>query len=166
MKTTYSSLFLLGVVAAMSANCVVVVNAQSGEVTKDDDMMDDVIMDDMIPSEENVTSTEIDDVDVDVEMPEDEFTSMPSPVYGAIGSPSGNWASVLTYAPTIAPVVAVPTEAPSFKEGDASVAAAPGDIVQPLFQSPVAPPPISGSARSATASLFAVAVAVVVVAAL
>jgi len=165
----YSSLFLLGVVAAMSANCVVVVNAQEeeGEVIMDD-VMDEVMMDDMMSSEENVTSTETLFDDVVEEMPEDEVTSMPSPVYGPIDTPSGNWATVDTLAPVMAPVVAVPTEAPSFKEGDAPVAAAaaPGDVEQPVFQSPVAPPPISESARTATASLLAVVVAVIVVAAL
>lgn len=40
-----------------------------------------------------------------------------------------------------------PSPAPTFKEGDAPVVFQPGDIAQPIFQSPVAPPPISEAGR-------------------
>ena len=40
-----------------------------------------------------------------------------------------------------------PSPIPTFKEGDAPVVFQPGDIAQPVFQSPVAPPPISEAGR-------------------
>uniref|UniRef100_A0A7S0ULI2 Uncharacterized protein n=1 Tax=Pseudo-nitzschia delicatissima TaxID=44447 RepID=A0A7S0ULI2_9STRA len=40
-----------------------------------------------------------------------------------------------------------PSPSPTFKEGDAPVVFQPGDIKQPVFESPVAPPPISEAGR-------------------
>lgn len=58
-----------------------------------------------------------------------------------------------------------PSPEPSFKQGDAPVVFQPGDIIQPVFESPVAPPPISDSGRVAgtTATLMAAATALAIV---
>jgi hypothetical protein len=127
-------------------------------------------------SNNNVTTT-IDDNDTgdDDGFPEDMTTIMPSYPGGPINSPSGTWAVVpAPNEPATAPIQSVPnpTEvpvaAPVVDDISAPSETQPSEVVQPVFEAPVAPAPISGAAIQlrTKASMVVVAAAVVAIAAL
>ena len=135
---------------------------------------------------QNVTDTSnvtvVDDTDDDTfttNDDEDMTTIMPTYAGGPIESPSGSWAVVpAPNEPATAPVqnvpnptevpVAAPTVADEAPVAQAPSETQPSEVVQPVFESPTAPAPISGAAAQLNkkAAVVAVAAAILVVAAL
>ena len=135
---------------------------------------------------QNVTDTSnvtvVDDIDDDTfttNDDEDMTTIMPTYAGGPIESPSGSWAVVpAPNEPATAPVqnvpnptdvpVAAPTVADEAPVAQAPSETQPSEVVQPVFESPTAPAPISGAAAqlNTKAAVVAVAAAILVVAAL
>merc|ERR1712238_576990 len=74
---------------------------------------------------------------------------------------------ISTDVPTVAPVE-VPTDegtlSPTFKEGDAPSVSEPSEVVQPIFEAPVAPAPISAAPAHGAVVVATTTPAIVVVA--
>jgi hypothetical protein len=111
-------------------------------------------------------------VDDDTTNDDDDMTTiMPTYPGGPIDSPTGSWAVVpAPNEPATAPVQNAPnpTEVPvAAPVAQAPTETQPSEVVQPVFQAPSAPAPISGAAQLNTkAAVVVVAAAVLTVAAL
>jgi len=116
MKTSYCS-FLFLLILAVSFATISAVDTISNENNETDTEDVDLTPSITPPDESDVTTTTT--------------SSSPYEDFGLLDDDNN--------------VLKVPTEAPTFKEGDAPSAAQPSEVIQPIFEAPIAPEPISGA---------------------